>query len=326
MDWSDHEAKVTAGACSGTATIRHLRAFLSVAHHANFTRAALDLHVSQPSLTMIIRQLEDIVGASLFDRTTRSVVLTPEGRDLVPAAERLIFDFDLAFNDIRATATRRRGRIGIAMVHSIATKVLPYVLTQFSSANPGIRTQLREGNSVDVRERVRRNEMDIGFASKEDDEAELDFEFLFRDKICLLMRNDHALARRQGPIRWSDLAGHDIIGVTEDTSTRPILSQVPQLPDCVRSPRFEVSMNSMLASLLHAGLGVTPAPSVSLFGETGKLLYRPLTEPTMWRSIYIVTRKGRAYLPAARELVALVRSRVDYMANQNPLISTQEFD
>lgn len=310
----------------GAATIRHLRAFLGLARHANFTRAAQELHISQPSLTMIIRQLEDIVGASLFDRTTRSVSLTPEGQLLVPSAERLVQDFDFTFKDIMAAATRRRGRIGIAMVHSVATKVLPNVLTEFSAANPGIRTRLREGNSADVRQRVRLNEVDIGFGSKDADEPELEFEFLFRDKLCLLMRNDHPLARRQGSIMWSDLEEYDIIGVTEDTSTRSILSQIPDLPASVRAPRFEVSMNSMLASLLSAGLGVTTASSLSLFGETGKLVYRPLTEPVMWRSVYIVTRKGRSYLPAASELITLVRRRLEYMADQNSLISTQESD
>src|SRR5262245_57170737 len=106
-------------------TIRHLRSFLSVSRHKNSTRPALKLSTSQPSLTMTIRQLEDIVGASLFDRTTRSVTLTPEGADFVAAAERLVFDFDLAVENIQATAMHRRDRISIAHVHSIAVAVIP---------------------------------------------------------------------------------------------------------------------------------------------------------------------------------------------------------
>src|ERR1700744_4622018 len=113
---------------SVNANIRHLRAFLSVTRHKSFTRAAQELNVSQPTLTTVIRHLEDIVGGSLFDRTTRSVVLTPEGLGFVPLAERLIYDFDLAMEGIRAIATRRRGRIGIALVHSVATKIMPHVL------------------------------------------------------------------------------------------------------------------------------------------------------------------------------------------------------
>jgi LysR family carnitine catabolism transcriptional activator len=138
----------------------------------------------------------------------------------------------------------------------------------------------------------------------------------------VLMRNDHVLARKRGPISWADLDGHDIIGVTEDTATRPILSQIPDLPRSVAVPRYEISMNSMLSALLNAGIGVTPAPAASLFGETGHIIFRPLANPTMWRSIYIVTRRERASPPSARDLISLVKLRVRDMAHQSPLMST----
>ena len=309
------------GPPSLNATIKHLRAFLSVARNRSFTRAALELHLSQPSLTMIIRQLEDIVGAGLFERTTRTIALTPEGNDLVPTAERLVYDFDLAIQDIQATATRRRGRIGVALVHAVATKVMPHVLQSFTVDHPGIRMHLRDGNSAEVRRRVRRNEVDVGFCSKSEDDPELDFKPLFRDQMGLLLRRDHPIAKVRTPLQWADLEGLDFIGLTQDTATAPLLSQLPTMTTAMAAPRFQVSMNSTLWALLESGIGITTVPALAVFGGAGgDLIFRQINDPVIWRTVYVVTRRGRSLVPAIHDLIARVTHRVTVMSVSSPLI------
>jgi LysR family carnitine catabolism transcriptional activator len=306
---------------SRNVTMKHLRAFLSVTRHKNFTRAAMELHLSQPSLTTAIRQLEDMVGSSLFDRTTRTVALTPEGLEFVPVAERLVYDFDLAIGDIRATAKRRLGRIGIALVHSVATKLIPDVLMEFARSNPAIRAQLRDGNSADVRRRVKRNEVDVGFCSKDEDDPELDFQPLFRDQMGLLLRRGHPLSKSLRPLPWMKMEGHDFIGLTTDTATGLILDQIPKLPASMTLPRFEVSMNSTLWALVQAGVGITTVAALSVFGGAGEhLVFRPLSEPVMWRTVYTVTRRGRSPSAPTRDLIGLIRARLAAMSAANPLI------
>ena len=299
-------------------TIRHLRSFLSVSRHKSFTRAALELNTSQPSLTMTIRQLEDIVGASLFDRTTRSVTLTSEGADFVATAQRLVFDFDLAMEDIQATAMRRRGRIGIALVYSVATAVIPAVLRRFAGNYPKVLTQLRDGNSSEVRRAVRRSEVDIGFCSKGGEEdAELDFQPLFKDQMGVIMRRDHPLAGSKQPLPWVKLANYDFIGVTSDTALATMLPQFPYVP----TPKFEVSMNSTQWALLKAGLGLTAVPAMSGFNkEERELVFRPGNDPVVWRSVFVVMRRGRAPTPMMREFLTLVREDIAAMAESNPFI------
>jgi LysR family carnitine catabolism transcriptional activator len=302
-------------------TIRHLRSFLSVARHKNFTRAALELNTSQPSLTMTIRQLEDIVGASLFDRTTRSVTLTPEGADFVGVAERLVFDFDLAVENIQATALHRRGRISIAHVHSLAVAVIPNVLQTFTQSYPQVHAQLRDGNSSEVRRAVRRSEVDIGFCSKgEEDDAELDFQPLFRDQLGVVMRSDHPLAGSRRPLPWAKLADFDFIGLTADTGVASMLAQIPDFPLKMSTPKFEVSMNSTLWSLLDAGLGFTAVPAMAAFGKAAfgrpaaNLVFRPGSDPVVWRSVFVVMRRGRAPTRMMRAFLALVHERIAAMA------------
>lgn len=295
-------------AAANTVNIRHIRSFLTVSRHRSFTRAALELNISQPALTMIIRQLEDIVGARLFDRTTRSVELTPEAQDFVPIAERLLGDFDIAIQDIRATARQRRGRVSIASVHSVATKLLPEVLSRLAEHNPAVHVRVRDGNSSDVRRRVRRNEVDFGIGSKDGDDAELEFAPFFRDQLGLLLPRDHPLAKGRDVVRWEELEGQVFVGVSSDTATAPLLSGIPNLPNSIQSPRYEVSTNSTLWALMESGLGVTTTPALSAPEPGGTLRFCQLEEPTVWRTVYAIKRRGRALTPAAEELIGFLRT------------------
>jgi LysR family carnitine catabolism transcriptional activator len=296
---------------SYNATIRHLRAFLSVARQRSFTRASRELNLSQPSLTITIQQLEDIVGGALFDRTTRNVTLTPEGHDFFPLAQRLVDDFDITISNVRLTASSRNGCIRIATVHSVATKIMPRILDGFLAHHPGLRVQIREGNSAEVRRIVQRNEVDVGYASKGEEEAELSFHPVFRDQLGLFARHDHPLLKRGDTLSWQDLADYDFVGLTPDTATGPILDQIGYLPQSIRVPKYEVSTNPTLWALLENGLGITTAPALAgEYLDNSNLKFRGLKEPVAWRTVYRVARVGRALPRMAQELVDAIEMEV----------------
>src|SRR5262245_20572117 len=119
-------------------TTRELNAFLTLAELRNFTRAAARCHLSQPAFSALVRALEDSLGARLFDRTTRSVELTAEGRVLIEPARRLLRDAEAALADVRDHAARRRGRVAIALLPSLAAGWLPPLLAKFHHTYPGI--------------------------------------------------------------------------------------------------------------------------------------------------------------------------------------------
>ncbi len=318
-----HRQRSAAAPSSYSATIKHLRAFLSVARQRSFTRAATELHLSQPSLTMTIRQLEDIAGSTLFDRTTRNVIMTPEGQELFPIAERIVGDFDNAIQNVKMAGESRNSHIRIALVHSMATKVLPRVLRSFLSLHPA-RVQFREGNSTDVRQWVRRNAVDLGFSSKDEEETDLEFQPLFRDQLGLVARFDHPLLKQGNTLQWAELAGYDFVGLTSDTATGPILTNIPDLPQSITNPKYTVSTNPTLWALLEYGFGITTAPAMAFeFNTNPSLQFCGLSHPVAWRQVFMVTRRGRTLTPVAQTLVRLVKAEVSKIAANHPRIQAR---
>lgn len=288
-------------------TLKHLRIFVQVGRLGSFTRAAEQLSLSQPALTIAIGQFEEMLGIRLFDRTTRRVSLTADGADFMATAERLLEDFDSAVADIRAVAERRRGRVGIATLPSVAVALLPSVLAQFTRSYPAVRVQLHDSNASGVQRRVRRNEVDFGIASIWEPDSELEFTPLFRDEFALVCPADHALAGGKGRIPWRRLAGYRFLGLGRDTGIRPLLLSVKGLPEAILSPQFEVSNIATLEGMLEAGLGITALPMLAVQGPLARgLVARRLVEPVVEREVCLITRRGRSLPPAAESLRDLI--------------------
>ena len=186
-------------------TLRHVRAFVEVAHHGSFRRAAEKLFLSQPALTITISQLEDLVGVSLFNRTTRQVNLTTDGEDFLPIAERLVADFDRAISDLKTSAERRGGQVAIAVLPSLTINLLPEILARFKSSNPGIRVILRDDNARGVQRQVLNNESDFGISNLWEEDSELEFTPLTLDPVGLVCPPDHPLGKTSKPLAWGNL-------------------------------------------------------------------------------------------------------------------------
>ena len=118
--------------------IRHIRAFLALARAGSFTRAAAELHVSQPTLTVQIQQLETAVGVKLFDRSKRHVALTQAGRDLLVPLERILIDVEAIATSTDELLAHRRGLVTVAALPSVAAGLLPRAIRKLSESYPGI--------------------------------------------------------------------------------------------------------------------------------------------------------------------------------------------
>jgi DNA-binding transcriptional LysR family regulator len=281
--------------------LRHLRAFVAVAREGNFTRAADSLLLSQSALTITIRQLEDDIGTSLFNRTTRQVSLTVDGENFLPLAEQLLEDFDRAITGARVAAARRGGQVDIAVLPSVAIRLVPDIVERFRENYPSIRIGLRDDNARGVQRQVRHNEVDFGISSLWRPHPELEFTPLTRDRFGLVCRSDHSLAQEKGPVSWRELQGLPLFIMAADTGVYTALQAAEGLPEWVRSPAGEVLAMVTLAEMVRAGLGITVLPELAEPSRSDPdLIFRRLVNPTLEREVCIVSRRNHALSPAAQ--------------------------
>jgi LysR family transcriptional regulator, carnitine catabolism transcriptional activator len=286
---------------------RDLRAITALIDERNFTRAAELCHLSQSAFSTLIANIEHDLGTRLFDRTTRNVELTPEGRLFEPSARRVLADLDSVVSNFREYATKTKGRVSIAALPSMAAGWLPGVLTEFRAHHPGIDFELFDLLSDQCLALVRAGRCDLAIASAGPHEKDLQTEELCADRFYLVCERDHPLARLSR-IRLRDLAGHPFIHLARTSSVRQHLEAALH-PTAVRTA-FEVEQLATVTALVEAGFGITVVPALTLFHfRRPGLVVRPIASPQITRRIYLVSMKGRSLSIAAQALHDLMRMR-----------------
>jgi LysR family carnitine catabolism transcriptional activator len=284
---------------------RELLAFVTLAEQKSFTRAAALCHLSQPAFSALIRALEEAVGARLFDRTTRSVELTAEGQVLVEPARRLLHDTADALADVRDHAARRRGRVALAVLPSLAADWLPPLLARYRAQYPAIEIDVADVLSEACIERVRSGRADFALASTRSATPELLAEDFCTDTFNLVCPAGHPLAARRGRIGLADLAPHAIVQLARSSSVRQYL-EAAIYPNQLKTV-MELDQLSTVAGMVRAGLGVTVVPSLTLFHfRHADLVVRPLDAPELVRQVFMVRRADRSLSSAAAGLHALL--------------------
>src|SRR5713101_3791408 len=167
--------------------LRHLRYFIAVAEKENMTRAAAQLHVSQPPLSRQIRDLEDELGIALFDHGAKSVRLTEAGRVFLTEARAVLLRVDEALQTIKAVASGQRGEIHVGYAPSLTVELLPRTLRFFQEANPGVRVQLHDLSTQEMLRGLRDGKLDVALLIQVSPKvlAGLVFEELHRYAVCV---------------------------------------------------------------------------------------------------------------------------------------------
>jgi LysR family carnitine catabolism transcriptional activator len=292
--------------------LHQLRIFVAVARLGNFTRAAERLNLSQPSLSLHIRQLEQDLGVRLFDRSTRSVVLTRAGEDFLPTAERLLDDVQSAVASVADLAARRRGRVTVAVLPSIAAELLPRAIALLRSRHPDIMVALRDDVAEHIPVRVRNGEVDFGLGDIDGIGADIVGAPLLSDELIAVLANEHPLTRagrNTAPkANWRALARHPFIAMSRDSSVRRLTERAFAHNGLVLEPAFEAKYMSTALGMVAHGLGVATLPSsaLSMVRQAG-LSHAEIHGPVMKRRIGIITRRGRSLSPAAQALIETLK-------------------
>ena len=288
---------------------RHLRALVAVAEYRNFAAAATDLGISQPTLTRTVRKAEDMLGVTLFTRTTRRVALTAAGREFMPMAERLLSDLGLGIRNIRELADVERGQVVIASLMTIAHGILPTVIRQFAEQYPSVAVELREGVQTRVLEEVRGGSADFGLGDSADVGGHLELEALGKHGFRIALPNGHRLLRRKS-VSLSDLAEERLVSMPTEAAARRTLDVAALAAGVILNSHFTVGQFTTAFQLVAEGLGAAIVPATYFNGgHPDNVSSRPLKAPGAVQHLSVISRQDRVVTPAAAAFLSVLRDR-----------------
>lgn len=285
--------------------LNDLLAFRAVAELSNFRKAAESVHLSQPAFSRRIDKLEQALGVRLLERSTRRVTLTTVGRDFERKVRELLDDLDTTLLSIRGVAATRMGEVTVACVPSTVNYYLTEVIRRYHERNPKVRVKVYDAGANEVLAAVARGEADFGINFMGAQEGELEFKPLAEDRFVVACRRDHPIARMRH-VKWSQLAGHDLISVNRSSGNRLLLDQALAGVADRTASLYETQHVTTALGLVEAGLGVAAVPSMAMPRRDHPLLVSvPLVEPVVTRKVGLIKRRGRSLSPSAQQLFDL---------------------
>ncbi|MFE0098911.1 LysR family transcriptional regulator [Streptomyces sp. NPDC059009] len=299
--------------------MRQLRHFVAVVTEGTFTAAARSELIVQSALSTSIRNLERELGAALFDRTGRRVVLTEAGRALLPQARALLAGADAAREAVAAVSGLATGRVSIGTIQTLTCVDLPAELALFHQRWPGIQVSVRDAPVDDLYERLRAGELDLAYLAP--DAAALPdglVEFAsWHEELVLITAPGHRLASA-GRTLLRDLAQESFIDFRAGTGLETAVRRLAAHCGLERHITCDVTQIGMLVALVRAGIGVAFVPR--RIGEDAGLPCVRIRQPEPGRTVVLTGRGPSPRNPAATALIDhLTRSRSVSPPDTRPL-------
>lgn len=300
-------------------TIRQLEILVAAADASTFSEAAAAIGVSQPSLSETIRRLELELGVRLFDRNTRSVTLTNEGRHTVAIAREMVRDFRQGLESIGRWTGHRHGRITIAGLPSVACAILPAAIRAFLANFPDVQISVHDLLHERAVEYVESGVADFALTIRPTRLGNCIFEEFGSDMLHLVCAPDHPLAQKR-KVNWGDLAPYPFVGLSRNSSVRRMTDAAFVNCEVFVEPAYEVEQIPSAAALIEAGLGISALPALTLSMIRGaNVVTKPLGKPVMQRRIGVITLADRTLPDHVLQLLAEIentflefRDAIDY--------------
>jgi LysR family carnitine catabolism transcriptional activator len=290
--------------------INQVIVFTTVARTGSFVDAAVELHLSQPALSVAMKNLEQALGGKLLARTTRSVTLTPEGKAFYPIARRLLSDWEQSMQDVRNHFALQRGKLDIAAMPTYTTNLLPKILADFHSQYPNIHITVHDVIAENVVQMVREERCELGITFAPEDAPDLNFQPLFKDRFVAILPARHALLAKP-QLTWVDVLAYPHVSLQRPAGTRRLIDQALQGKGLSLTPAFESHQLVSIGRMVNEGLGLSVVPSMSQgqMEEMG-LHCRAIGAPVIIHSVGIVTRPQHVLSSAAQAMEKLIRAAV----------------
>jgi len=301
--------------------IRQLRAFVAIAESGTFTAGALRVHVTQAAISMQIRQLETEIGAKVFVRAPRHVILTEAGEQLLRRARHILREHDAALDEIAELAGAERGRLRIGSASAmVLTEQLPIILKELRKQHPAAEIAVTSGTSEVLVDQILAGEVDVAFVSLPVDERGIKTERLSEDQLVAIASPRHKLAK-QRTISAYTLAGERLILGERGGNTRRLIDQFFAQAGVALRVAMELSRQQAIKRMVEEdmGVGIVPLQSVREEVEKGKLIRWWIEGAQINWELGIAQLSNGYESPIVQKFVSLARSNFTESKKSKPV-------
>jgi DNA-binding transcriptional LysR family regulator len=288
--------------------LAHLRALRAVARHASFSRAAGELHLTQPAVSMQIRQLESAVGQPLLERVGKRAFPTRAGELLLARAERMLAELEAGLAEVQRLRGIVAGRVRLGTSASISIHLLPPVFRRFRAAYPQTELVVVTGNAPELAQAVLTTALDVALITLPVRPPGLAVTPYQDDELVAIAAPD--AAPRRGRLTAAELAAHPLILYEHGSTVRRVIDDWFRRGGATPGAPMDLGSTEAIKKLVEAGLGMSIASRFSVQEEVrrGRLVARSL-EPPLVRRIGIVRRRDRPPTPALEAFLATLGAR-----------------
>jgi LysR family cyn operon transcriptional activator len=285
--------------------IRQLRYFLDIARTEHLTQSAQNLFVTQSTLSHGLRQLEEELGVTLFDRLGRGLKMSQAGVAFRVYAARALQEIEAGRMALADMGALQSGNLTVGVIPTFLHTLVPAAVASFSSAYPGVNVVVRDLRAGPIEEQLVEGQLDVGIAFYPTEREEIETESLFQERLQLVVNRNHPLARRR-TLAVKDLAGVPLAMLPRVFTTRRLID------DCLRAagvePLVRVEMESVEGLLDVCRWGDLASIAPERAAQRASDLHAiNLHSPAMLRHAGILWRKGASRSRAALEFAARLK-------------------
>jgi len=287
-------------------TLRQIEVFNAVARHQNFTRAAEALHLSQPAVSMQVRQLEDSIGLPLFEQVGKQIHLTDAGEQMYSYGRNITGLLDEAEGVFEAIKGVERGNLTIS-VATTASHFATRLLAEFSKLHSGITISLDVTNRQALRRQLDNNEPDLVIMGQPPRGVDVEATAFMENPLVMIAPPGHALTARQ-QIPLSHFADESFVVRELGSGTRGATQRFFDEHGVPFITGIEMTSNEAIKQAVEAGLGlgIVSIHTLELELETGRLEILDVEDFPIIRHWYVLKRKGKRLSPSAQAFKAFV--------------------
>jgi len=296
-------------------TIRQLKIFQEVASLHNFTQAAKSLHLTQPAVSMQIKQLEEAVDATLFEKHGRKIYLTDAGEEVLILSRNVLQQIEQTTNHLKQISEGHQGKLKLVVastVSSVATKLL----ASFNEIYPDMHISFEVTNRQGLIEQLENNEADIVLMGQPPENMKISTTAFMKNPLMVIASPSHELSRQKTPASINQLLEHGFVIREHGSGTRLAMERFFNDHDKTLNTNMEMNSNDAIKQAVAAGLGLGV---VSIHTLEHELKDKRLTIINaegfpIRRSWYLVQRKEKRLSPLAEKFRDFILDKAPQMA------------